>query len=190
MADLPPHGLPLIEEHDATGDVADIYDAFKRQMQAPFVPNMMKAIAVSESGLKMHMGMLASFYEHLTLPQALVSIICFSIAEKSNCTYCSSAHELTCRTLGVDEATLRTIADDLGAVNPERVRAIIEFSLKAAKYPQKLEPADYDAVRAHGITNDEIVEIIMVAGVAVYSDILADALKIEVEKEVTDALAQ
>jgi AhpD family alkylhydroperoxidase len=117
-------------------------------------------------------------------------MICFTVAEKSDCTYCAATHELTCRHLGVDEETLRTIAKDLKDVNPERIRSIIEFALKAAKYPQQLEPADYDAVRAHGVTNDEIIEIIMVAGFAVFLDIVADGLKVEVEKEVVDALAQ
>jgi alkylhydroperoxidase family enzyme len=162
----------------------------KRKLQMPYVPNMIKAMAISPPTLKVYLGMLGLFYEHATLPQSLVSIIHFTVAEKSNCTYCAAGNEVMCRTLGVDEETLKAIAHDLGDVNPERIRVIIEFALKAGLNPQELEPADYDAVRAQGITNEEIVEIILVAGMAVLADIMADGLKVELEQQVVDALAQ
>jgi uncharacterized peroxidase-related enzyme len=190
MAELPPHAIPLIHETEASEEVNEMFGQFKQMWQLPFVPNMVKGIAPSTAALKMYLGLNREFEENLTLPGALASMICFTVAEKSDCTYCAATHELTCRHLGVDEETLRTIAKDLKDVNPERIRSIIEFALKAAKYPQQLEPADYDAVRAHGVTNDEIIEIIMVAGFAVFLDIVADGLKVEVEKEVVDALAQ
>jgi uncharacterized peroxidase-related enzyme len=190
MAELPLHGLPLVEEANASGDVAEIFENVKRSLQMPYVPNMMKAMAISPTTLKVYTDLMLSFYQHTTLPQSLVSIIHFTVAEKSNCTYCTVGNELMCRTLGVDEDTLKAIAKDLGEVNPERIRIIIEFALKAALNPQELEPADYDAVRAQGITNEEIVEIILVAGMAVLADIMADGLKVELEKQVIDALAQ
>jgi len=190
MAEIPPHGLALVDEESPNPEVAEIFDNIKRAMQMPYVPNMMRAMAISPSVLKVYTGMMGLFFENATLPQSLVSIIHFTVAEKSNCTYCTVGNELMCRTLGVDEATLKTIATDLGDVNPERIRIIIEFAVKAALHPQDLEPADYDAMRAQGVTNEEIVEIILVAGMAVLADIMADGLKIEVEKEVLDALAQ
>jgi alkylhydroperoxidase family enzyme len=97
---------------------------------------------------------------------------------------------LTCRTLGVDEETLTLLVKDLGNVNPERIRAIIEFALKVAKDPQGLVAADYDRVREQGVTDEEIVEIVTVAGFAVFSDIMADALKVEVEAPIAQALGR
>jgi len=188
MTYKPPHGLPLIEEDEATAEVAAIYDEHKRDTQSPLVPNMMKAMAVSPDALKIHTAWMNTFFSTTNLPLSLVAMICYTIAEKSHCEYCAAANELTCRTLGVDEATLTALAHDLGEVNPERIRAIIQFSLKAAKYPQSLEPQDYDKVREHGISNAEIVEIVQVAGFMVYLDILADALKIPVEEEIVQAL--
>jgi len=190
MADTPAHGLPLVDETEASEEINELFGHFKRMWQLPFVPNMVKGLAPSPAALKMYLGLNREFEDNLTLPGAMVSMICFTVAEKSDCTYCTAAHEIHCRHLGVDEETLRTIANDLKDVNPERIRAIIEFALKVAKYPQELEPADYDAVRAQGVTNEEIIEIVMIAGFAVFLDIVADGLKIEVEEEVIDALAQ
>lgn len=157
---------------------------------APSVPNMIKALAMSPSSLEMYIEMMQSMYAHLTLPQSLISIICFTVAQKSDCTYCTAANEVNCRALGVDEATLTTIAENLGELNPERIRTIIEFAVKTAKYPQSLVPADYENLRKQGVSNDEIVQIMHVVGLAVYADILTDALKVEVDPALLEALGR
>lgn len=182
--------LPTVEEDEATGEVAELYETIKRDMQIPFVPNILKGLGASPAALQIQWGMMQAFYAHTTLPQSLIAMISFTIAEKSDCTYCTANHELTCRTLGVDENTLKLLVKDLGHVKPERIQAIIEFALKVAKHPKDLIMADYDRLRELGVTDEEIIEIILVAAVAVYSDTLADALKIEVESSVVEALGR
>jgi uncharacterized peroxidase-related enzyme len=182
--------LPMIEEEEATDEVARIYTELKREMQVPFVPNMTKALAVSPAALAIHWDFTRSFFKHTTLPQALTAMILFTIAETSNCEYCSAGNELTCRILGIDEETLSALIKDLGNVSPERIRAIIEFALKASHDPQGLVAEDYARVREQGITDEELVEIILIAAIGNYNDTLADALKIEVDSMVADALGR
>jgi uncharacterized peroxidase-related enzyme len=183
------NNLPMIDENEAAGEVADIYDQVKREFQIPIVPNIMKALAASPVALKMFWS-LVRLMEDLTLPQSLVAMITYTIATKNECEYCSVNNELTCRTLGVDEVTLAQLVEDLGNVKPERVRAIIEFALMVATHPKALTPDDYERLREQGVTDEEIVEIVMVAAVSVQGDILADTLKIEVEPMVKEALGR
>ncbi len=190
MSQMKKHGFQVIEEDQATGDLLELYERSKRMYQSPVVFNLTKAIGMSEAALKFQIDMTTSFYGNMTLPQSLTALIFFTVAQKSDCEYCTAAHEVTCRMLGVDEATLTAIAENLGELNPERIRAIIEFALKAAKYPQSLKPEDYEKLRDMGISNDEIVQIVTVAGVAVYLDIMADALKVEVDESLTEALGK
>jgi uncharacterized peroxidase-related enzyme len=190
MRDTAVTRMPLIHEEQASGAVAEIYDEVKRDMQIPVVPNALKALAVSPAALATYWDFSRSFYEHTTLPESLTSMILYTIAETANCTYCSATHELTCRTLGVDEETLRALVEDLGNVSPERVRAIIAFALKASREPQSLEGADYERLHGMGVTDAELVEIVFVAAIGKYLDILADALKIPVDPMVAEALAR
>lgn len=190
MSQMEKHGFQVVEEDQATGELVELYERSKRIYQSPVVFNFTKAIGISPPALKFELDMTSSFYENITLPLSLTSLIFFTIAQKSDCEYCTAAHEVTCRTVGVDEATLTTIAENLGELNPERIRAIIQFALTAAKYPQTLEPKDYENLRSMGISNDEIVQIVTVAGVAVYLDIMADALKIEVDESLSEALGK
>ena len=94
--------LPMIEEQDAEGQVALIYADAKRELQMPFIPNAMKVLAGSPAALAIYWNMLRGFYQHSTLPQSLVSMILYTVAERGHCQYCSASHELTCRTLGID----------------------------------------------------------------------------------------
>jgi uncharacterized peroxidase-related enzyme len=183
-------GLNMVEEEAASEEVARIYAEVKREMQLPVVPNIMKGLAVSPAALAIHWGMTCTFYQHTTLPEALTSMILFTIAEVSNCRYCSAGHELTCRMLGIDEETLKALIEDLDNVSPQRTRAIIEFAIKASHDPQGLVAQDYQRVREHGVTDEELTEIILVVAIAQYADTLADALKIEVEPMVAEALGR
>jgi uncharacterized peroxidase-related enzyme len=180
----------MIEEEAATGEVARIYAEVKRDMQLPVVPNAMKVLAVSPAALAMYWDFTRSLTQHATLPEALRSMILYTIATVGNCRYCSATHELTCRTLGIDEETLRKLVEDLGNVSPERIRVIIEFALKVSRDPQGLVPADYERVRQQGVSDEELVEIIMMAAIGRYNDTLADALKIEVDPMVSAALGR
>jgi uncharacterized peroxidase-related enzyme len=187
MSDMLKHGLYMIEEAEATGELVALYDTIKRDFQMPQVPNMLKAIAMSPVALELYVGMMRSFYSNLSLPQSLISMIGFTVAKQSNCTYCAAGNEVLCRTLGVDDDTLNALAENLGEVNPERIRAIIEFALKAAKYPKDLSSEDYERLRNMGISDDEILQIIFAAGIAVFADIVADALKVEVDSAPIEA---
>jgi alkylhydroperoxidase family enzyme len=180
--------LPIIEEQQASGEIGKIFADVKREMGIPVVPNSVKSLAVSPAALKIYWDFASSFYRNLTLPQSLVSMILFSIAERNHCKYCSAANEMTCRLLGVDEQTLRDLARDLGNVTPERLREIILFALKINDGPQSLVAEDYERVRAQGVSNAELMEIMLVAATARFNDTLADAMKIDVDKLVAEAL--
>jgi uncharacterized peroxidase-related enzyme len=180
----------MIEEDEATGEVASLYEATKQALNMPFVPNMSKAVAIAPNVLAACTDIFRTFYSNLTLPQALVAMISYCIPTAKNCHYCSANGELYCRSLGIDEEVLEQLARDLGNVNPQRIRTIIQFALKCALTPQSLTAKDYDQIRDQGVGDEELVEIIFIASVANMTDTLADALKIEVDAPVLEALGR
>jgi uncharacterized peroxidase-related enzyme len=182
--------IPRVEEHEATGEVAELFNTIKRELQMPFVPNMIKTIGNSPAALAIHMGMYQIMIENVTIPQSLVAMISYTVAEYANCEYCSVNSELLCRTLGIDERTLAQVARDLGNVNPERVRVIIQFSIKMSQDPQSVTNEDFEILREYGVSDAEILEIVIVSAHAVSADIIADTLKVPVESEVYSALGR
>ena len=127
-----PCPIPFVEEDQATGEIAEIYDSIKKAMQVPEVPNMNKVLAQSPQALKGTVAMLGELLMGSSLPQPIVSMLLYSISLTRRCQYCSSMHRLTCRMVGVDETMLSAVGNDLGSVTPERVQAIVAFGIKAA----------------------------------------------------------
>ena len=188
MTNSPISGLPLIEESEASSQTAELYDSIKEVMELPFVPNIHKSIGAAPNALAGTWGAVRNIFLGTSLPMSLASMILFSIASAKNCQYCSAVHQLTCTTLGVEEDTLAALQDDLSAVAPERVQAIVSFAVKCAMDPQGLAAGDYDAVRRQGVSDEEIIEVISLAGLGNYLDTMADALKVEVDSVIRDAL--
>ncbi|SRR6266498_740018 len=190
MTQIAANGLRLVEEDEATGEVAELYEEIKREMGFPMVPNFMRALAVSPAALRIHWISYRALLEYSTLPQSLSAMILYAIARQNECQYCSASHEMACLTLGIDEATLQTLVNDLPHLTPERIRTTIQFALKVAGNAKALTRQDYDNVREQGVSDEEIVEIIQLASLGSSGDVLADALKVEVDQGVAEILGR
>ena len=188
MTNSPISELPLVEESEASSQTAELYNNIKEVMELPFVPNIHKSIGAAPNVLEGTWSALRNVFLQTNLPMSLAAMILFSIASARNCQYCSAVHQLTCTTLGVEEDTLAALQEDLSAVAPERVQAIVSFAQKCSLDPQALAASDYDAVRAHGVSDEEIIEVIGLAALGSYLDTLADALKVPVDSVIRDAL--
>ena len=160
--------VSFVEEDEATGEVAEIYEMVKKAMQVPTVPNIDKVLAHSLPALKGTVGLLGDLYMASSLPQPVVAMLLYSISLARSCQYCSSFHRLTCRMVGVDETMLAAVGNNLGSVTPERVQAIVAFGVKAAMSSNDLTEADFDKLRDMGINDAEIVEIVALSGLGVY----------------------
>lgn len=183
-------GLPVVEEEEASPEVGRIYAEARREMHQPNVPNIIKSVAVSPVALKTYWAMASAFYQNTTLPEALVSMVLYAVAHSNNCEYCSAGHEATCRMMGIDEEILFAIAGDLGKLSPERVRVIIEFAVMVSFDPKSVSFEQFEQLRRFGISDAEIVEIVMVAGMGRMGDTIADSLKVEVDASVREALGR
>ena len=190
MTTLPESNLRPVEEAEATGEVAQMYDNIKRDLNIPFVPYMMTTLAISPAAGAAGWGLYGNFVRNTTLPRALQAMILYTVAESRNCEYCAAQNEFACRTLGVDDETLRALTEDLESVSPERIQAIIAFALKVSHSPLDVNAADYERLRGQGITEEEIVEIAVNAAMATFFDILADSLKVAVEPVITEGLGR
>ncbi len=183
-------GLPVVDETEATPEILRIYDEIRRDMRIPFVPNMYKAVAGSPESLRFYWSAFQLFYQQITMPEAIVTMIFYAVARANNCQYCSAGHEASCRLMGIDEDILQGIAHDLGRVSPERLRTIMEFAVQMTYDPKSVTTEDYDRLREHGISDSEIIEIVMITALGRMGDALADALKIEVDEQAKETLGQ
>jgi uncharacterized peroxidase-related enzyme len=167
--------VPLLEPAQASEDVRDVYCDFQRRMGFPAAPNFIKTQGHSLATARGTWGLVQNVLVGGLLPRTLKEMLFTAISRDRACRYCEAAHAACCRMLGVDTATIEQLISNLDAVTPEKAREVIVFGVKCARDPQSLESADYDRLRRHGLTQAEIVELISMAALAVYANIIADA---------------
>jgi uncharacterized peroxidase-related enzyme len=178
MSYVPIIKLTSVEEQEASGEIADLFDDIRRELGAPYVGLAYRAMALSPATLTSGWIMYRDFLQRATLPPSLLYMIHYTISSARDCQYCSTGFKFACRSVGVDEEMLATLVNDLDAVNPRRVQEIIKFAVRCALDPQSLAEADYDRVRDQGVSDEELVEIIGWAAIAMYNDTISDSMKL------------
>ena len=63
----------------------------------------------------------------------------------------------------------------------EREKAIVEYSLKITKTPSKMIKNDVETLRKVGLTDEAILNVVMVNGYFAFVNRMADGLGIELE---------
>jgi uncharacterized peroxidase-related enzyme len=178
MKYLPISKLSVMEEAEATGEVAELFDEIRRMHGTPSVGVADLAAASSPATLISGTRLFHDFMQRATLPPALLFMIHYAISSARKCQWCSGSFKHVCRSVGVDEEMLEALVHDLDAVAPKRTQEIIKFAVRCALDPQGLTEADYDRVRERGLSDEEVVEVIGWAALAMYNDTISDAMKL------------
>lgn len=77
--------MPMIEEADATGEVAEMYDDIQKTMGISFVPMVDKALAISPNALRGTWEVSRHVLLNTNLPMSLAAMILFSVSSANKC---------------------------------------------------------------------------------------------------------
>ena len=101
------------------------------------------------------------------LPVALKQMVGLSLASRSNSGYCSHAHYQALEMLGVSKELIEQCAkgNSLNALSPVQ-RKVIEFSHKVADDSNSITDEDFKELEEIGLAKDEIIELILLVGLA------------------------
>ena len=91
-------------------------------------------------------------------------MIFVAISIDRKCKYCEAAHLACCRMLGVNAEAMEALVKDVLTIQDAKLREMILFALKCSRDPQSLQAQDYSRLRAHGLGQSEIVELIAMSG--------------------------
>lgn len=165
--------IATTEEASATGAVAE-YFATQRAAWG-FLPNYAQcfttrpevATAWATLNLAVRDGMERRRYEVATLAAAL--------ARRS--TYCATAHATFLRDVCGDEPTVHAIAaapDGSTLGDPDR--AIFQFATKLARDAAGVQQSDVDALKAAGLDDADVVDVVMAVAARAFFTTILDGL--------------
>ena len=122
------------------------------------VPNMIRTMGNSPALLEGYLN-LSGALDHGTLGAKTNKLIALAVAESNQCNYCLSIHTyLAVNLLKMDSATLRAARS--GTANDAKTQAILTFAKALVNKKGLVDDADVNAVKAAGITEGEVGEIV------------------------------
>lgn len=168
--------LTVIDPQTATGEAKQLLDAV--QTGLGMVPNFVRVLANSPAALSAFLGIHSIAGAGVLEPKTRERIA-LAVAEQNACQYCVSAHTAIGRKVGLDNHEI--LAARKGQSTDSKAEAALSFARALIEHTGQVSKAEFDAVRAAGHSDAEIVEIITHVAMNIFTNLLGKATQIEID---------
>lgn len=168
--------VAVIDPQTATGEVKQLLDAVYSGLG--MVPNFIRVLANSPAALNAFLGIhgiAGAGYLDLKTRER----IALTVAEQNTCQYCVSAHTAIGRKVGLDNQEM--LANRKGRSSDAKAEAALTFARALVEHTGQVSKAEFDAVRAAGHSDGEIIEIITHVAMNVFTNLLGKATQVEID---------
>lgn len=150
------------------------------KIQAAFgeTPNMFKAVANSPAALRSMWGSFEALGSG-SISARLVELMAVAVANRNGCEYCLAAHSALAGPLGATEEDLRLAQE--GKAKSPRVEAALGFARKLVDAKGHVTEADLLTLKEHGFSDAEIVDIIAIVCLNIFTNYVNNALKVPLD---------
>lgn len=174
-------GVP--DEESLPDDIKELYA--KMREKPGFVPNVYRAYSLRPNQLR---GFIAFYDSIMTddsgLTKAEREMIAVAVSALNHCFYCLTSHGAALRVRSKDEILADTIAANYRAADlTPRVRAMLDYAVKITLASETCSDEDIENLRAHGFTDEDIMDIAQTAALFNYSNRVASALALKPNRE-------
>lgn len=142
------------------------------------VPNFIRALANSPAALNAFLGIHGIAGAGLLDPKTRERIA-LAVAEQNACQYCVSAHTAIGRKVGLDNEEI--LANRAGRSSDAKAEAALVFAHALIEHTGQVSKTEFDAVRAAGYSDGEIIEIITHVAMNVFTNLLGKATQVEID---------
>ncbi len=158
--------VPVVEEDDATAEVAALYNHFRSHFGRPDVPGILKCFATHPPLLRHMMGLSESLiFADGALGRKHKEMIATTVSAQNKCDYCADSHGYFFRMHGGNADALCAIQrGDLQSpsLSPAE-QALLGFVRKVNEVSHEILPTDIEQLRQAGWEQLQIAEAIHVS---------------------------
>lgn len=173
--------VAVIDPKTAAGETKELLDAVQSGLGV--VPNFIRVLANSPAALTAFLG-LHGIAGAGALDAQTRERIALAVAEQNACQYCVSAHTAIGRKAGLDKDEL--LANRMGHSSDAKAAAALSFARALVEHTGQVSKAEFDAVRAAGHSDAEIIEIITHVAMNIFTNILGKATQVEIDFPVVE----
>jgi uncharacterized peroxidase-related enzyme len=183
MPNPPVSRYPVPDLQDLPADIRQKIEEV--QQKAGFVPNVFLTLAHRPDEFRAFFA----YHDALMLRASGLSkaereMIVVATSGANDCHYCVVAHGAILRVYAKNPFVADQVAiNHRKADITDRQKAMLDFALKVALDSARLVEADYDAVRAHGFTDEDIWDIGAIAAFFALSNRMANLISMRPNDE-------
>jgi len=171
--------VPLVEEADATGRLAELYDDVRQATDLPFVPDMFRLVSTRPDLLEAVVAGYKAVFGDGVIPRAMRELICAWTARVNECPYCVGTHNFFFQAFGgsaeVGDAVAAAESPDELPVE-EKTKVLLRLVTKVCREPSDVGDADWRLAFDAGWTREELVEAIFTSSLFNFVTRLVDCL--------------
>jgi uncharacterized peroxidase-related enzyme len=178
--------IDTVPEETAEGVLADFYQ--QQRGAWGFLPNFAAAFSTRPEVARAWSLLNKTVREGMDRRRFEIATIGAARALRS--TYCTAAHSKFLRDECDDETTVIAIAaDPSGAALSDQDRAVYEFAAKVALDASSIRQNDVDALRAHGLTDADVADIVFAAAARSFFTRVLDGLGAQLDVQTAEGFA-
>ncbi|MBI3897111.1 MAG: carboxymuconolactone decarboxylase family protein [Gammaproteobacteria bacterium] len=168
--------VKIIDPKTADGEAKQLLDAVHTQLG--IVPNFIRVLANSPKALGGFLGLYAGVGA-ISLDKQTQERIALAVAEDNGCQYCVSAHTAIGRGAGL--STEEMLLNRQGKSANAKAAAAVALAKELNEGRGEISIRQFDAARAASLSDAEIVEIITVVAMNIFTNILGKATQVDID---------
>jgi uncharacterized peroxidase-related enzyme len=166
----------VVNPQTATGDAKALLDAVQSELGV--TPNFIRVLANSPKALQGFLGLYGALGA-AQVDKATQERIALAIAEGNACQYCVSAHTAIGRHAGLSNEEMAL--NRRGASSDAKAAATVAFAKVLNDNLGEITSGEFEAVRSAGLSDAEIVEVVAVVALNIFTNILGKATRVEID---------
>lgn len=171
--------IKTVPEDKATGDLKRAYEEVLRARGK--ISNIMRVQSLNPNALRSHLELYVNLvYGKSGLSRAEREMIATAISASNCCDYCVSHHGEALRFYLKNGDQLTAFKHgQVPETVPQRTKALIDYALKLTLEPKTVVRQDLEALQGIGISDSEILDLVLLTAYVNYVNRVAQGLGVE-----------
>ena len=149
----------------ASAKLKDLYTGIQKKMGR--IPNIFLHMGNSPAVLEGYLNF-SGAADHTSLSAQLREQIALTVSQANNCNYCLSAHTVIAKGAGLADNDI--IKARQGQAQDSKAQAVLKFTKQVVEGRGNLKNQDIASLKAAGVTDAELVEIIFVITLTMFTN--------------------
>ncbi|MFE2757902.1 carboxymuconolactone decarboxylase family protein [Actinosynnema sp. NPDC059335] len=171
--------VPLVEEGQAEGRLAELYADIKSSTNLPFVPDMFRLMSTRPDLLEGVVAGYKGMFITGVMPRQTRELIAAWTSKVNECPYCVGTHNFFFQAFGGPQETAKAV-ESAGSVEDlpvdERTKVLLRLLTKLSKEAYRITDTDWQVALDAGWSTDELLEGFFIAGMFNFITRMVDGL--------------